>query len=91
MSEQKIQTTIVKWLESHGWLTVKTIVMSKAGFPDIIAMKDGRNVWIEVKAKNGVVSKLQEIRIKQLIASGATAFVAYSLDDVKEKISIKRV
>ena len=61
--------------------------MSKAGFPDIIAIKDGVNVWIEVKAQRGVVSKLQLLRIKQLNDKGAIAFVAYSLDDVKEKLN----
>ena len=87
MSEQKIQSSIIGWLESQGWLTVKTVVMSKSGFPDIIAIKDGINVWIEVKAQRGVVSKLQLLRIKQLNDKGAIAFVAYSLDDVKEKLN----
>jgi Holliday junction resolvase len=87
MNEQNIQSSIIKWLESQGWLTVKTVVMSKAGFPDIIAIKDGKSVWIEVKAQRGVVSKLQLLRIKQLNDKGAIAFVAYSLDDVKEKLN----
>ena len=71
--EQKLQSKIISDLDKRGWIVVKTITLSKAGFPDIFAFKNGKAVFFEVKAKNGVRSKLQQYRIEQLQAEGFTA------------------
>jgi len=77
-AEAKLQTRIINALESDGWLVVKTIQLSKNGFPDVFAFKNGRSIFIEVKAKNGIRSELQKYRIEQLTAQG---FIAFFCDD----------
>ena len=66
ISEQKIQTKIINRLTKEGWLCVKLIKTSKNGIPDVMALKDGNTMFIEVKKPNGRLSELQKIRIKQL-------------------------
>lgn len=66
MLEQKIQSKIIKKLEVEGWLVLKLIKVSKSGYPDLIALKDGKAMFIEVKQPSGLLSEIQKFRIKQL-------------------------
>lgn len=66
MLESKIQTKIKKKLEIQGYLVIKLVRTSCNGIPDLIALKDGKTIFIEVKQPNGVLSELQKLRIKQL-------------------------
>ena len=83
--EQKLQSKIISDLNKRGWIVVKTITLSKAGFPDIFAFKNGQAVFFEVKAKKGVKSKLQQYRIEQLQAEG---FTAEFVDDYDNYLTI---
>jgi Holliday junction resolvase len=87
-AESKIQTEIIKFLESHGAYTIKTMVANSMGVPDILCSLDGRFIGIEVKNEKGVVSKMQEHHIKKIQMSGGHAFVARSVDDVKKELGI---
>lgn len=85
MTEQKIQSNIIKYLESEGHYVVKVITASKKGVPDLIACINGRFVAIEVKrpeTKTGT-SKLQEYNLKKVDKAGGYTLVAWSLDVVK--------
>ena len=84
-SEQKLQSKIISDLNKRGWIVVKTITLSKAGFPDIFAFKNGRAVFFEVKAKKGVKSQLQQYRIEQLQQQG---FTAEFIDDYEDYLKI---
>lgn len=70
MLEQKIQSKIIKKLELNGWLVLKLIKVSKSGYPDLIALKNGKTMFIEVKQPNGVLSEIQKYRIKELTSQG---------------------
>lgn len=83
--EQKLQSKIISDLNKRGWIVVKTITLSKAGFPDIFAFKNGRTVFFEVKAKKGVKSQLQQYRIEQLQQQG---FIAEFIDDYEDYLKI---
>jgi hypothetical protein len=39
-AESKLQSKIIKLLESDGWLVVKTIQLSKNGYPDLFCFKN---------------------------------------------------
>ena len=82
-AESKLQSKIIKLLEADGWLVVKTIQLSKNGFPDIFAFRSGTTIFIEVKAPNGIRSELQKYRIEQLTKQGFTAFFCDNLADFK--------
>jgi len=64
---------ILEW-ESKGYTVVKTIRLNKSGYPDIMAMKNGKTVWIEVKEAKDTLKPLQKHRIDQLRADGFEAF-----------------
>ena len=86
-TEQRIQTEIIKYLQSEGAYTVKTMVANSMGVPDILVCLDGRFIGIEVKKEDGVVSKMQEHHIKSIKASGGIAFIARSVDDVYRELN----
>lgn len=88
MSEKTIENKIKGYLDAIGAYHIKTHgnMFSKAGTPDIIACVNGVFVAIEVKKPGGVVSALQMANIKLINNAGGTAFVAYSLDDVKREL-----
>ena len=47
-------------------MCIKLIKTNKNGIPDLMCLKDGVTMFIEVKRPNGKLSELQKIRIKQL-------------------------
>jgi Holliday junction resolvase len=70
MTEQQIQKKKIDQLESDGWYVIKLIKTNKNGIPDIIAVKKNDVLFVEVKKSNGVVSKLQEYRLKEIEGYG---------------------
>jgi len=66
MLESKIQSKIKKKLELNGFFVTKLIKTSTNGIPDLLAVKDGKATFIEVKRPEGVLSELQKLRIKEL-------------------------
>ena len=54
-----------------------------AGIPDIIACVDGRFFGFEVKTVDGKPTKLQEATIRRIRASGGTAAVVRSVEEVR--------
>lgn len=70
MLEQKIQSKIIKKLELNGWYVVKLIKTSKNGIMDLMALRNGITIFIEVKQPNGVLSEIQKYRIKELTSQG---------------------
>ena len=87
-AESKLQSKIIQLLEADGWIVIKTIQLSKNGFPDIFAFRSGKTIFIEVKSPNGKCSELQKYRIEQLTEQGFTAFFCESLDEFKTKIKL---
>jgi hypothetical protein len=78
MTEQQIQSRLIKDLEAKGYYVIKLVKTNKNGIPDLIAIPKNSDVeFIEVKRKNGKVSPLQEYRIKELIKHGVKAIVYY--------------
>jgi hypothetical protein len=52
------------------------------GIPDLLAIKDGRATFYEVKRPGGVVSELQKFRIKELNNYGCIALVVTSIEEL---------
>ena len=69
-------------LTQEGWLCVKLIKTSVNGIPDIMALKGGKTMFIEVKQPDGKLSELQDVRIGQLLALGfdVKIWTAYETD-----------
>ena len=76
----KFQSKTIKLYEAKGYLVINNIKLSKAGFPDLQCLKDGRTIWIECKELKDTLKPLQKWRIDQLRSIG---FEAFCLQDVK--------
>ena len=76
------QQKIIKEYESKGFLVIKTIRLNKSGFPDLMCLKDGKTVWIEIKEPTDTLKPLQKKRIDELIKIG---FEAYCLKKKQRK------
>lgn len=72
MTEQAIQTKIKKRLQREGWTVVKLIKTSINGIPDLLALRNGVAMFVEVKKPGGELSPLQAHVIEQLIGAGFT-------------------
>lgn len=67
MTEQQIQKARIKQLESQGYYVIKLIKTNKNGIPDLVAIHpNGDVLFSEIKRPTGVLSKLQEYRLKEL-------------------------
>lgn len=76
MTESQYQKKLIDKYEKEGYYVLKLIKTNKSGIPDLLCLKDGiKPMFIEVKAKKGVVSKLQEYRIEELQNRGFIAFI----------------
>jgi Holliday junction resolvase len=82
MRESIIQTQIKKYLETNGWMVIKLIQTSCNGIPDLMALKNGRTVFVEVKQPGKKPNDLQQYRIEKLQKQGFAAIVAVSVNDV---------
>lgn len=75
MLEQARQKKITNKLTADGWLVVKLIKTNTNGIPDLMALKNDKAIFIEVKQPNGVLSEIQKIRIKQLREQNFDVFI----------------
>ena len=82
MLESQLQSKIKEKLCKHGWLVVKLISTSWNGIPDLMCIKNGHVVFLEVKTEKGVVADLQTHRIETLNKLGVHARVVRSVEDV---------
>jgi hypothetical protein len=79
--ESSITKSIVASAKSRGWWTFKIAggPMQTAGIPDLLAVKSGRAVFLEVKQPGKKPSPLQEQRIHEIrTIGGARAEVVTS-------------
>ena len=58
-----------------------------SGIPDLLCIKGGKTIFIEVKKPGGRLSKIQEYRIAELKKEGMTVIVTDNLKEVKEWIN----
>jgi hypothetical protein len=88
--ESQITNRILKYLNGLEDCVAEKVMGNafQFGRPDINACWKGRSVRIEVKTPDhgNKPSKAQELNLRQWSKAGALAFVAYSLEDVKERI-----
>jgi len=88
---------IVCWRNQSGVIfqeykgKTRAIRMSEAGISDIIAIyPDGRLWAIEVKAGRNMPTLAQQEFLERVKKAGGLSLVAYSVDEVKEFLEIKR-
>lgn len=88
MTESQLQGKFIKYLEGRGHYVVKTIRVNKKGVPDLLICTNlGEFVGIEVKrcGFKQNTTLLQQYQIQEINKAGGRAFVADSIEDLKEK------
>jgi hypothetical protein len=73
-------------------LFYKLECVGKRGFPDLLLVRAGRMVLVELKSPKGTgkLSKLQEREIERLRGAGADVYVASSKQDIDKIITYLR-
>ena len=86
MAEKDIVQSILRYLKTvpdcFAWKTHGGMY-GTAGIPDIIACVRGRFFAFEVKTATGKATPLQKATLQKILASGGTAAVVRSLDEVR--------
>lgn len=70
-----VQNPVMKHARATGWLAWKMRIEGRNGCPDMVFVKKGRVVWMEFKSSVGRLSVQQQLRIAELKAHGAEAYV----------------
>jgi hypothetical protein len=99
MTEHDLQNKIRLILSEMGYITFRINVGKfklydgrwfdtglPKGFSDLIALKNGETIFIEVKIIGGRISNNQKIFIENMKNNGFKAGVVYSVDDVLKLI-----
>ena len=82
--ETTIKGHIKQYLRIKGWLVMHMLqgLGSYAGLSDLVAIKRGRVVWIEVKTPKGILSDRQKKFRKEITEAGGEYIISRSLDDI---------
>ena len=80
--ESKIQSNIKARFERAGWMVVKLIQTNCNGIPDLMCLKNGKTIFIEVKQPGREPTELQKYRHAELIKQGFTVHVMTSEKDI---------
>lgn len=90
MKESNIESDIVQYLNYMGCMAWRTHDAKHrpcvAGMPDILAVRGGKLIAIEVKRPGRKLDMVQEDFLSRLRHFGAKAFVATDLVDVQNEL-----
>ena len=84
MLEKDLEKYLVKQVKKLYGLCFKFVSPGNAGVPDRIVIKDGKLIFIELKAPEKGVRALQRLQIDRLLKHEQVVYVA----DSKEKIDL---
>jgi hypothetical protein len=82
MLESAIQSKVIKQLEAHGWYVVKLMQTNKNGIPDLIAHREGRTIYMEIKRPNLRPTPLQDLRHREIKSHGIMVYTIRSVSDL---------
>ncbi len=82
MLESAIQSKVIKELEGNGWYVIKLMQTNKNGIPDLIAHKEGRTIYMEIKRPNLRPTPLQDFRHREIKSHGIMVYTIRSVSDL---------
>lgn len=86
--EGKEQTKIRSYLRKEGWLVNKISLCSVTGWPDLLCVKNGKVILIEVKAPGKKPTYLQEYTHQLIREYGLLVFVFDSFTAFKKEYNL---
>lgn len=82
MLEKDVRRKVLKKLKENGWFVMSLSEKLASGYPDLLCIKDGQYVFIELKRpKKGKLSLIQIAFHNKLKALGCKVLV---INDVKQ-------
>ena len=83
--ESRITANIMATARGMGWYVIKMhgSAFSLKGTPDVLALKDGRAVWMEVKRPGQHPTKVQQMRMLELEGAGCPCATVRSPADAR--------
>ena len=88
MLEKTIERHLVNGVKKLGGLCYKFVSPGNQGVPDrIIITAQGRIIFAELKTDKGVVSKIQQYTINQMLSHHVDVRVLRGLEQVKELLN----
>lgn len=67
------QTKLKEHFKKEGYKVLKLVRLSENGYPDLMLLKNGESIFIEVKEEKDTLKELQKLRINELISNGFKA------------------
>ncbi len=83
MRESKIESTVVDYAISKGWLPLK-FTSSTGGVPDRIFIRDGNTIYVEFKSSTGNTRPLQDWHHREFARHGVLVNVINDIDEGKQ-------
>ena len=68
------QTKVKAYYKAKGYNVLKIIKLSDNGYPDLMCLKNGKTIFVEVKEEDDFLKPLQKLRINELNNNGFIAF-----------------
>lgn len=89
-SEKIVQRKIVDMLKRNDFWVLKIHggMYQRPGIPDLLAIKDGKAYWLEVKRPGKKPTALQNKILSELQAVGCVAGFADSVDDARRIVGV---
>lgn len=86
-----MQRDVVNVLRSKRWFVIRLRHTDPSGVPDLLAVKFGEAMFIEVKReKGGKVSKLQEVIHKKLRKQSMPVYVISNKQEILDLVRLKQ-
>ena len=75
--EKNFENRVKKWLREQGFYVIKFYGCgnTRSGVPDLLVCANGRFIAVELKAENGIVSKIQFAHLNKIEEAGGIWYI----------------
>ncbi len=87
-SEKRLEKKLSIEIKKLGGLALKYVPIYNAGMPDRLILVNGRTYWAEIKSSGKKLSRIQEIRRRELDRLGFKVHIIDSEPKLNEFINI---
>ena len=84
MSESELKRKVTATLRRKKIFYLSLQDKFTSGIPDLLLLKDGKYVWIELKDLKGKVTKVQELMHYLIRSNGGKVYVVRTIENLKE-------
>ena len=84
MIESKIQAKCIELAKAEGYMVFRQLEVTPIGTPDLLLLRRGYYIWVEIKQESGRLSKAQEFTHQKISEHGGEVHTIYSVSQFKE-------